>query len=130
MVARQVAAVARKIVVGFVLAVQCEPDLLEVVAASHPVSRFANFLHSGEKQSNQHADDGNYHEQLDEREPITLAEARDLKELLGVAPVAQGLDASRRGASADGYDAGGISPAGTNPIQEIKSSHPPACCRG
>src|SRR5262249_4672847 len=51
-----------------VVVVEGQPDLLEIVLALHACGRLAHFLHGGQEQSDQHADDGNNHQQLDQRE--------------------------------------------------------------
>jgi hypothetical protein len=61
----------REVVVGVVVIVQGEADLVEVVAALHAGRGFANLLHRGQQKPDQDADDGDDDEQLDqgEREP-------------------------------------------------------------
>lgn len=49
-----------------------ETDLLEVVRALSAASRFSCSLYCGEQQRDQDADDGDDHEQLDEREAATM----------------------------------------------------------
>jgi hypothetical protein len=53
-----------------VVAVEGQTDLFEVVSALHPVRRLAHFLHGGHQEANQDGDDGDHHQQLNEREPI------------------------------------------------------------
>jgi hypothetical protein len=50
-----------------------EADLLEVVGALDACGRFADFLHGRQQQSNQDGNDGDHHQQLDQREatPVT-----------------------------------------------------------
>ena len=43
-------------------------DLLHLVLALHPRGRLADLLHGGEEQADQDGDDGDDHEQFDERE--------------------------------------------------------------
>jgi hypothetical protein len=49
--------------------VQPKPDLLEVVAATHPASRFASCLNRGQEKSNQNANNGNHDQKFDQRKP-------------------------------------------------------------
>ena len=51
-----------------VVVVQCQADLLQVVRALHASGRFADLLHGGKQQADQDRDDGDDHEQFDERE--------------------------------------------------------------
>src|SRR5262249_6921285 len=46
-------------------------DLLEVVGARHAVGRFAHLLYGRHEQANEHGDDGDYHQQLNERKTGT-----------------------------------------------------------
>src|SRR5262249_38155833 len=50
-------------------AVNGQPHLLEVVLAGGPIGRLADLLHRRNQQRDQDGDDGDHHEQLDEREP-------------------------------------------------------------
>ncbi len=61
--------------VRIVIVVHRQADLLQVVEARRAAGRLAGLLHGGQKQGNQNADDGNYHQQLDEGE--TFAEGHD-----------------------------------------------------
>ena len=61
----------RDAVVGVVVVVRGQGDLLEIVRALHPPRRLAGRLHGGQQQCDQDADDGDDHEQLDEREGST-----------------------------------------------------------
>src|ERR1700737_4184010 len=47
-------------------------NLLEVVGTTYPIGGLAHFLHRREKQSNQHADDGNHHQQLDQGKTVLV----------------------------------------------------------
>ena len=58
----------RESFLGVVVAVHGQGQLLQVVRALGAVGRFANLLHGGQQQPDQHRDDGNHHEQLDQRE--------------------------------------------------------------
>src|SRR5205823_10167539 len=58
----------RKLTVGVVEIVGGQPHLLQVVHATHPVGRFADFLNGRQEQADQDRDDGNYDQQLDECE--------------------------------------------------------------
>jgi hypothetical protein len=52
---------------GIVMIVQGEADLPEIVGASQPARRFAHALHGRHQQAHQDRDDGDDHQQLDER---------------------------------------------------------------
>src|SRR4051812_19525916 len=45
---------------------QSEADLLQMIAALHSSSGFAGRLNRRQQQRDEHADDGNHHQQLDE----------------------------------------------------------------
>jgi hypothetical protein len=45
-----------------------QADLLEVVLTADAVGRLANLLHGGEQQADQDGNDGDDHQQLDQRE--------------------------------------------------------------
>jgi hypothetical protein len=45
-----------------------QPELLHVVAAAHSPRRFAGRLDRRQQQPDHHPDDGDHHEQFDERE--------------------------------------------------------------
>jgi hypothetical protein len=47
--------------------VQGQAELLQVVVALRANSRFATFLHGGQEQADQHRDNGDHHQQLDQR---------------------------------------------------------------
>jgi len=67
----------REFTVGVVVTVEGQADLLEVIAALHSIGRLAHLLHRGQQQADQHANDGNHHQQFDERErPTTLCQDR------------------------------------------------------
>jgi hypothetical protein len=51
--------------------VDAQGELLEVVAALHPRRRLAHFLHGGQEQADEDGDDGDHHQQLDQREGKT-----------------------------------------------------------
>jgi hypothetical protein len=55
---------------GLVEAVQSDADLLQVVLALASPGRFAGLLHGGKQQGNQHRNDGDHHQQLDQRETL------------------------------------------------------------
>src|SRR5262249_12946144 len=65
---RVVVAAAGKGLVGCVVVVGREGDLLEVVAALHAVGGLAHLLDRRQQQADEHRDDGNDDQQLDERE--------------------------------------------------------------
>src|SRR5207248_2448252 len=48
--------------------VQGDTDLLEVVLARRAGRRFAHLLDGGQEQADEHGDDGDHHQQLDQRE--------------------------------------------------------------
>ena len=58
----------RKRVVGVVVVVAGEAKLLEVVAALHPRGGLADLLDRGQQQADEDGDDGDHHQQLDQRE--------------------------------------------------------------
>jgi hypothetical protein len=49
---------------------QRQPHLLQVVAALHPPRRLARRLHGRQQQRHQHPDDGDHHQQLNQRETM------------------------------------------------------------
>src|SRR6266849_751002 len=51
---------------------KCQGDLLEIVRARHAVGGLAHLLHRREQEADQYRDDGNHHQELDEREPWQL----------------------------------------------------------
>ena len=57
----------REAIVDAVVVVDRQADLLEVVLALGASGRFARRLHGRQQQSDQHADDGDDHQQFDER---------------------------------------------------------------
>jgi hypothetical protein len=48
--------------------VERDAKLLEIVRALHAAGRLARGLHGGQEQGNQDTDDGDYHQQFNERE--------------------------------------------------------------
>ncbi len=68
-VAIQVA--GRKVLVGVVILVQRQADLLEVVDALAACGGLAHLLYRRQQEADQHADDGDYYQELDERECTT-----------------------------------------------------------
>ena len=54
-----------------VVIVQRQAELVEVVGALGPVGRLAHLLNRGEQQRDQHRDDGDDHQQLNERESLS-----------------------------------------------------------
>jgi hypothetical protein len=46
-----------------------DAQLLEVVAALHARGSLADFLHGGQEQADEDGDDGDHHQQLDQRDP-------------------------------------------------------------
>src|SRR5262249_4101325 len=63
----------RERVLLFVVTVQGDAHLLEVVGALAPPRRLAGCLDGGEQQGDQDGDDRDYHQQLDQRETAPLA---------------------------------------------------------
>ena len=61
-----------QLVVGIVAVVQGDADLLEVVGAGHAVGRLAHLLHGGNQQADQYGDDGDNHEQFNQRETTPI----------------------------------------------------------
>jgi hypothetical protein len=46
-----------------------QPELLEVVGTAHPRRGLAHLLHGREQQADEDRDEGDHHQQFDEREP-------------------------------------------------------------
>ena len=59
----------RKHLVGALVVVGREADLLEVVRAAHTSGRLTDLLDGGQQQTNQDRDDGDHHQEFDQREP-------------------------------------------------------------
>ncbi len=59
----------RKLVVGIVMHVHRETNLLQVILALHAASCFTGLLHGRKKQSNQNANNRDHHEQFHQSEP-------------------------------------------------------------
>ena len=57
----------RKDIVAADIVVDAEADLLEIISTLDAASRLACGLDGGQKQSDQHGDDRDHHEQLDQR---------------------------------------------------------------
>ena len=53
-----------------VVEVQGQADLVQVVLAAGLVRRLTDFLHRGQQQADEHADDGDDHQQLNQGEPL------------------------------------------------------------
>jgi len=49
---------------------EAQADLLEVVLALQPACRLAGGLHGGQQQRDENADDGDHHQQLDQRKTV------------------------------------------------------------
>jgi hypothetical protein len=47
-------------------------ELSQVVAAPHPIGGLAALLHRGQQQADQYSDDGDNHQQFDQRETVIL----------------------------------------------------------
>ncbi len=54
-----------------VVMVQGQAELLEVILAAGPVGRLADHLHGRDQQADEHAEDGDDHQQLDEGKPAS-----------------------------------------------------------
>ena len=65
----EVEAPGREPAVGAVVVVEGQADLLQVVLAAQPGGGLADLLHGGQEQADEHRDDGDHHQQLDQREP-------------------------------------------------------------
>jgi hypothetical protein len=50
---------------------QGQPDLFQVVRATHAGRGFTDFLNGGQQKTDEHSDDRNHHQQFDERERFT-----------------------------------------------------------
>ena len=61
-------AAGRQLLVGLLVLVQADADLLEVVLAVRRGRGLADLLDGGQQQADQHGDDGDHHQQLDQRE--------------------------------------------------------------
>ena len=57
-----------KLIIQVVVVMQCQPKLFQVVFALCSPGCFAGLLHGGKQQCNQNSDDGNYHQQFNQRE--------------------------------------------------------------
>lgn len=62
-----------RLVVFVGVVVDRQADLLEVVVAARPTSRFTRGLHGGQQQGDEHADDRDNDKQLHEREATSVA---------------------------------------------------------
>jgi hypothetical protein len=62
-----------------VIALDGKPKLPEIVGALRASSRGARGLHRGQKQTEENSDDGNYYQQLDQREPAHAGGAQRLE---------------------------------------------------
>ena len=58
----------RQVAAGVVVGVAGQGDLLEVVLALGPGGGLADLLHGGQQHADEHGDDGEHHQQLDQRE--------------------------------------------------------------
>ena len=63
--------------VGRVVVVNRQPELPQLIAALHPPRRLARTLHRRQQQGHQDANDGNHHEQFDERKTALPNSASD-----------------------------------------------------
>jgi hypothetical protein len=57
----------RPAIEGIVVVVESDPNLLQIIFALRSAGRFTRLLHSRKQESDQHTDDGDDHQQLDER---------------------------------------------------------------
>src|SRR5262249_17407591 len=55
---------------GVMVAVHGQPELLQVVGALNAGCRRAHLLDGGYEQADEHGDDGDHHQQLDQREAV------------------------------------------------------------
>ena len=53
-----------------VVVVQRKSHLVEVVLTTCPVRRFSNLLHGGEEQRDQDTNNGDHHQQFDQRKTV------------------------------------------------------------
>jgi hypothetical protein len=53
-----------------VIAVQGDPDLLQMVSGLRPAGGFAGLLDGGQQNGDQHRDDRDHHQQLNQRKPL------------------------------------------------------------
>ena len=54
---------------SLVVVLQGDPELAEIVGAAGPPGRLACRLHCGQQQAHEDSEDGDHHEEFDEREP-------------------------------------------------------------
>jgi hypothetical protein len=59
--------------VNRVKTVKGQSALLEIVGALGPGGRLTDLLHGRQRQSDEDRDDGDHHQQLDQREPTMIA---------------------------------------------------------
>jgi hypothetical protein len=59
--------------VGAVEVDQGQADLVQVVLAAHAAGGVADLLHRGDEQADEDGDDGDHHQQLDQREAALAA---------------------------------------------------------
>ena len=78
-----IASARGEFVVGVVIIVVGQTDLLEVVGAAHAVGGFAHFLHGGNQQADKHGDDGYNYQQFDESEALAFPGTSHWKTSLG-----------------------------------------------
>jgi hypothetical protein len=50
---------------------ECQPDLLEIVAARRAARRLTSCLHGRQQEPDEHADDGYHDQQFDKRKTVT-----------------------------------------------------------
>ncbi len=65
-------AACRRGFISSVVVVQGQADLLQVVDALRTAGRFAGGLYGRQQKRDEHADDGNHHQELDERKAETF----------------------------------------------------------
>jgi len=90
-------------VVGVVIVVERDADLLQVIRAIDPPCRLAGGLHGGQEQGDQDRDDGDHHQELDQREaaqhPLGARNGhRDISAFAGRSLAPRPTDATRVGA--------------------------------
>ena len=65
-----------KLAVRIVIVLRRQGELLQVVAATHPPRRPAGRLDRRQQQGDENADDGNHHQQFDQRKRLARAHGR------------------------------------------------------
>src|SRR5262249_16744982 len=76
----------REVVVGAVVVVEGQADLLELVRALHARGGLADLLHGRQHQADERGDDGDYYQQLNEREAAAPAAGKATRTIHGRTP--------------------------------------------